>query len=64
MTPRILLPDAALTELGLPDTSGWAPGIAAARQRLRQAAFRIKSVDLVTTELVRIRNARFQRCFF
>jgi len=64
MTPRIPLPDDAVTELGLPDTSGWAPGIAAARHRLRQAAFRMKSVDPVTTELVRIRNARFQRCFF
>jgi hypothetical protein len=64
MTPRIPLPDDAVNELGLPDTTGWAPGINAARGRLRQAAYRMKSVDPVTTELVRIRNARFQRCFF
>jgi hypothetical protein len=64
MTPKIPLPDDAVNGLGLPDTSGWAPAITAARNRLRQAAYRIKSVDPVTTELVRIRNARFQKCFF
>ena len=64
MTPRIPLPSDAVSELGLPDATGWAPAIAAARGRLRRAAYRMKSVDPVTTELVRIRNARFQRCFF
>jgi hypothetical protein len=64
MTPRIPLPDEAVTDLGLPDTSGWSPGISRARNRLRKAAYRMKSVDPVTTELVRIRNARFQKCFF
>ena len=46
------------------DTSGMAPRIAAARQQLRRTAFRMHTVDAVTTELVRIRNGRFQNCFF
>jgi hypothetical protein len=50
--------------MGLPDTSTLAPGLAAARDQLRRAAFRMRGVDAVTTELVRIRNARHQTCFF
>jgi hypothetical protein len=64
MTPRIPLPSDGVNELGLPDTSGLAPAITAARNRLRRAAYRMKSVDAVTTELVRIRNARYQNCYF
>jgi hypothetical protein len=64
MTSRIPLPPDAVDRFGLPDTSGLAPGIAAARQQVRRAAFRMKTVDPVTTELVRIRNARFQQCYF
>ena len=64
MTPRIPLPTDELNALGLPDTSGLAPELAAARDQLRRAAFRMRSVDAVTTELVRIRNARHQTCFF
>ncbi|HVM63272.1 MAG TPA: hypothetical protein VMU14_00320 [Acidimicrobiales bacterium] len=64
MTPRIPLPTEAVDQFGLPDTSAMAPGIAAARGRLRRAAYRMKSVDPVTTELVRIRNARHQHCYF
>lgn len=64
MTPRIPLPSDELNPLGLPDTSALAPALAAARDQLRRAAFRMRSVDPVTTELVRIRNARHQTCFF
>ncbi len=64
MKPRIPLPSDALTESGVPDTSGLAPGIAAARDHLRRVAYRMRTVDPVTTELVRIRNARFQNCYF
>ena len=64
MTPRIELPTDAVNQWGLPDTSGLAPAITAARDRLRRAAYRMKTVDPVTTELVRIRNARHQTCFF
>ena len=64
MTPRIPLDLDAVNEWGLPDTSGLAPGIGAARQRLRQVAYRMRTVDPVTTELVRIRNARYQNCVF
>ena len=64
MTPRIPLPTDGVNGLGLPDTSGWAPAITGARDRLRRAAYRMKGVDPVTTELVRIRNARYQNCFF
>jgi hypothetical protein len=64
MTTRLPLPDVALNAHGTPDTSGLAPGIVAARTHVRRTAFRMKTVDPVTTELVRIRNARFQQCFF
>lgn len=64
MKPRIPLPDDALDARGLPSTAGLAPGIAAARHELRRAAYRMHEADPVTTELVRIRNASHQRCFF
>ena len=64
MKPRIPLPSDELGPLGLPDTSGLAPAITVARDRLRRAAYRMRGVDAVTTELVRIRNARHQTCFF
>jgi hypothetical protein len=60
--PRIPLPADAVTDSGLADTSGMAPAVSAARRQLRRTAFRMRSVDAVTTELVRIRNARFQNC--
>ena len=64
MKPRIPLPTEELGPFGLPDTSHLAPAMAAARTRLRQVAYRMRQVDPVTTELVRIRNARHQTCFF
>lgn len=39
-----------------------APSLAAARRQLRRTGFRMRQVDPVTTELVRMRNARFQNC--
>jgi len=64
MKPKIPLPSDAVNELGMADTTGLAPVIGAARQNLRRTAFRMRTIDPVTTELVRIRNARFQNCFF
>jgi hypothetical protein len=64
MKPRIPLPSEAVNELGMANTAGMAPAIAAARQNLRRVAFRMRSIGAVTTELVRIRNGRFQNCFF
>lgn len=64
MAPRLPLATDAVNQWGLPDTSALAPRITAARERLRRVAYGMKGVDPVTTELVRIRNARFQRCFF
>jgi hypothetical protein len=64
MTSRIPLPTDDVDRWGLPDTSGLAPFIGAARHRLRRAAFRMRTVDPVMTELVRIRNARYQQCYF
>jgi hypothetical protein len=64
MTPRIPLPSDELDAMGLPDTSTLTPALAGARDQLRRAAFRMRSVDAVTTELVRIRNARHQFCYF
>jgi hypothetical protein len=62
--PKIPLPPDAINESGLADTAHMAPNIAAARDHLRRIAFRMRTVDPVTTELVRIRNARFQNCNF
>ena len=64
MKPRIELPNDDVNKWGLPDTSGMAPSISAARRRLTRAAHRMGTVDPVTTELVRIRNARYQHCYF
>ena len=64
MTPKIPLPTGETTRWGLPDTSGLSPRVDAARQQVRRAAHRMGTVDAVTTELVRIRNARHQQCFF
>jgi hypothetical protein len=65
MKPKIPLPSDQVNELGLADTSGLLPpAVATARQQLRRVAYRLRSVDPVTTELVRIRNARYQNCFF
>ena len=64
MKPKIPLPSDAVNELGMADTSGLAPAIAAARQNWRRTAFRMRTVDPVMTELVRIRNGRFQNCVF
>jgi hypothetical protein len=64
VNPRIPLPSEDVNEWGIADTSGLAPGIGAARRQLRRVAYRMRSVDPVTTELVRIRNARYQHCVF
>ena len=64
MKPRIPLPPEAVNDSGLADTSGMAPTIGAARDALRRVAFRMRTVNPVTTELVRIRNGRFQNCNF
>ena len=62
--PRIALETEAVNRWGLPDTSGMAPAISAARRQVARVAHRKGSVDPVTTELVRIRNARYQNCYF
>jgi hypothetical protein len=64
MKPKIPLPPEAVNDSGLADTAGMAPNIAAARDALRRTAFRMRTVNPVTTELVRIRNGRFQNCYF
>jgi hypothetical protein len=64
MTPRIPLPSDELDALRPPATPRPAPELARARDQLRRAAFRMRSVDAVTTELIRIRNARHQSCYF
>lgn len=62
MTPRIPLPTDALTSLGIPDTSSLSPEISVVRGRIYRETNRINTVDPVTTELVRMRNARYQAC--
>jgi hypothetical protein len=62
MKPKIPLPPEAVNESGFANTAGMAPAIAAARGNLRRVAFRMHTVDAVTTEVVRIRNGRFQQC--
>ncbi len=63
MKPRIAVSTGKVNRWGLPDTSGLTPAIDAARRQVRRTAHHMSTVDPVTTELVRIRNARFQECF-
>lgn len=62
MTSRIPLPNDRLTDLGIPDTGEMSPAISAVRGKIFRATNRLASVDPVTTELVRMRNARYQAC--
>jgi alkylhydroperoxidase family enzyme len=70
--PRIPLPTGKLTTYGNPDTrlavpdaSDLAPDIAQARSQSQSLTFALSAVnDPVLTEMVRLRNARFQDCHF
>ena len=62
MKPRIPLPTDQLTSLGIPDTSSLSPEISEVRGRIYRETNRLNTVDPVTTELVRMRNARYQSC--
>jgi alkylhydroperoxidase family enzyme len=70
--PRIPLPTGKLTTYGNPDTrlavpdaSDLAPDIAQARGQSQAVTFALSAVnDPVLTEMVRLRNARFQDCHF
>ena len=64
MKPRRPLANDQVNRWGLPDARDLAPAISAARGRLIRAAHGMGHVDPVTTELVRIRNARHQSCYF
>jgi AhpD family alkylhydroperoxidase len=69
---RIPLPTPKLTTYGspderlaVPDASDLAPGIAEARGQSQSLTFTLAAVnDPVLTEMVRLRNARFQDCKF
>ena len=63
MAPKIPLPNAQMTALGTPDTRDLAPEMADAARRYFRESGHLDDVDIVTTELVRIRNARHQTCF-
>jgi hypothetical protein len=62
VTPRLPLPSDASTPFGAPDASGLCPTLAPARANYYRQLVRLRGVDPVTTELVRIRNGRFQEC--
>jgi hypothetical protein len=62
MRSRIPLPSDQITGLGIPDTSALAPGIGAALGRLFKETMGLPGLGNVTSELVRMRNARFQQC--
>ena len=62
MTPRLPVPSDASTPLGVPDASGLCPTLAPVRANYYRQLVRLRGVDPVTTELVRIRNGRFQDC--
>ena len=72
MKPRIPLPTSKLTTYGnpderlaVPDAGDLAPAIAEARGRSQSLTFALSAVnDPVLTEMVRLRNARFQDCKF
>ena len=62
MRSRIPLPTDELTGLGTPDTSTLVPAVSAASGRLFKETMRLPNLGNVTSELVRIRNARYQAC--
>jgi alkylhydroperoxidase family enzyme len=70
--PRIPLPTRKLTTYGnpdqrlaVPDAGDLAPEIAQARMQSQSVTFALPAVnDPVLTEMVRLRNARFQDCHF
>jgi hypothetical protein len=62
MTPKIPLPTDRLTGLGIPDTSAWSRAIGTAGGRIHRETNQLSTVDPVTMELVRMRNARHQQC--
>jgi alkylhydroperoxidase family enzyme len=70
--PRLPLPTRTLTTYGnpderlaVPDASDLAPEIAEARSQSQTLTFALSAVnDPVLTEMVRLRNARFQDCHF
>ena len=72
MEPRIPLLTRKLTTYGnpderlaVPDASDLAPEIAEARRRSQSLTFALSAVnEPVLTEMVRLRNARFQDCHF
>jgi hypothetical protein len=63
VTPRIPLPTDRITSLGIPDVRDLWPSIGPATRRCYTEISSMKGLDPVVTELVRMRNARFQRCF-
>jgi hypothetical protein len=60
--PRIQIPSPTDAPVADSPPPPMAPAISQARSQLRRIGFRMRGVDPVTTELVRIRNARFQHC--
>lgn len=62
MTPRIPIPEGEPTSRSGRPTA-MAPIVTAARNHYRQTAMAMTGLDPVTTEVVRIRNARYQQCF-
>lgn len=72
MKPRVPLPASKLTTYGnpderlaVPDAGDLAPDIAEARSQGQSLTFALSAVDdPVLTEMVRLRNARFQDCKF
>jgi len=62
MRSRIPLANDEVTRLGIPDTSTMAPAVSAALGRLFKETMKLPNLGNITSELVRIRNARFQQC--
>jgi len=63
VAPKIPLPNVEMTALGTPDTRALAPEMSEPTRRYFRESGHLAEVDVVTTELVRIRNARHQTCF-
>ena len=62
MPPRIQLPTDERIWLGIPDTSMLCTELNEPGGRLYAATEGLDSVDPVTRELVRMRNAKYQHC--
>jgi hypothetical protein len=62
LKPRIPLSFDRMTSLGVPDESSLVPALQKARDDFGNTVYPLRGFDIITVEVVRLRNARVQSC--